>query len=297
MTSMRPIPQDLHSEDVLTGVGPNSAPPASLERAVLEAQARRRPLRVLRAWTNALIAPELMGFGTAYSLPSCSRETQQHETEHLMEQALQNLCPEGSVTATAVVQLGSPGHVLSTLSGRGALLVVGANNRSRVANALTGSVVGKLLRHSRTPVMLVPSACEATAFERVILHLDPSRASTASLRWAHEEAARHHCPLEVITVADSTGPSNTNPENASRDLRRLDTFIDQQAVLAHSHPIRVRLMTGRPNEVLCQEAGPQDLLIVQNHRTRGPLRSIRATLAEKVAQSARCSLAVLPEGF
>lgn len=284
------------SEDVITGVGPDGQRAALLQRAVLEARARRRPLRVLQGWVPDMSVAGPPGIGPMPLLPEATSAMAQRAAEAALSEALEQVDREHVVTATVLAKQGPAAQVLTEASGRGALLVIGSNHRPRWRNALTFSTTGQVLRRSRSPVMVVPREAPPVAFRRVLLYVHPTANNGAALRWAHEEAARHQCPLEIVCVLDEgTGQAPQGLPEVVQSLERLDSFVQQRGVLDRRHPIRTRLLIGRPAQSLLSEAEDSDLLIVQATDTHGLRRWLRPNLAEHCARHARCVLVVLPE--
>jgi nucleotide-binding universal stress UspA family protein len=185
---------------VVTGIK-GAAVTHALDRAVLEAEVRHQPLRVLSAWQPAVWLGDI---GTGWPGPAVASQDSealaQERTASALEQALHDGQTPHALRATAVVQTGNPCRLLTEATRRAALLVVGGNGRSPWRNALAGSPLRQLLRHGRCPVMVVPDSAAESAFQRVVVAVQPDADDSAALQWAYEEAARHLCPVEVVCV-------------------------------------------------------------------------------------------------
>lgn len=287
------------SDDVLVGHrAPHRSDPA-LRQAVLEAQTRRRPLRLITTW-NPYESLTASSFGTPLGGP-VPLMTQgdpagqaRAESQKDLTAALRHANAEDCLAVSTVVRAGPPGPVLAELSGRGALLVIGANERPRWQNALIRSPVGMLLRKSRTPVMLIPRDWQPGAFRRVVLWFDPRTASRGALRWAHDEATRHGCPLDVLAVVADGSPQDVDGAAMRAARLQVEAFVRDAGPIDPQPPIHARVTVGRPAPALVAAMGRQQLLVVQATPSSSLLGWLRANVAEQCASQARSATVVLP---
>lgn len=280
-------------EQVVLGMGSGESAASAVERAVAEARGRHRPLLVLRSWVPETSSAGYPGLGGMPVLPLPGPSRAQQAAEDVLQEAMERVGHEEPVTTTAVAPQGIPGQILTEASARSALVVIGGNGRPRWLNAVTGSTLGQVLRHAQSPVMVVPPDAETIPFRRVVLWLDPETAGAEALRWAHAEAARHHCPLEILSVSSNSRHLGRRDRVTSCDLARLDDFTHARCTL-DGVPMRTRAVPGPAAQALVGYVNPEDLLVVQAAVPRGLARWLRANVAERCAQHAPCTVVVLP---
>src|SRR5690606_18202537 len=104
-----------------------------------------------------------------------------------------------SVVRRPVCDVPAPGLIEA---GKGAdLLVVGARGLGGFRGLLLGSVSQQVLHHAHGPVAIVhPPRDDAgePPSERIVVAVDGSDQSRAAVRWALEEAALRHAPVEAV---------------------------------------------------------------------------------------------------
>jgi nucleotide-binding universal stress UspA family protein len=242
------------NDDVVMGLKTGQGVPPSLARAVLEAESRHRPLRVLSAWVPQTWLTDPVAAGSVPLLaPDSSAAQVEDQLGSTLKQALLAGRRQRPVRATVLVQPGSAGRVLADASRRAALVVVGGRRSTRLRDAVWGSTDAHLLRHAACPVMVVPADATTEPFRRVVLWLDPTCPPwSPALSWAESAADRYHCPLVLL-----------RPEGGTKDALQVQT-------------------------------GPADLVVVSALPRRGWRQRLLGSWAEGCARQAQGVLVAVP---
>jgi nucleotide-binding universal stress UspA family protein len=132
---------------VVVGVDESSAARPALIFAAGQAQSRKAPLRVIRAWTPVGGIWEDSPIVTASVTPEERREFDELVAELSQEY------PDLEISGEAVVE--HPAAALTDASTAAQLVVVGTRGRGAVRGILLGSVSQHLLRHAAVPVAVV----------------------------------------------------------------------------------------------------------------------------------------------
>lgn len=160
------------------------------------------------------------------------------------------------------VVAGPPADVLRETAAGAALLVVGADDQSPFAEAITGSIPGDLLTTAPCPFAVVPHAEPVIdAAAPVTVALDQLGTSQAALAYAF--AAAHRCGrrLDVLHCADASTVESVN-SLALTGFRGLYPDVE----------LTYRAEADEPREALVR-ASRRSALLVLGSRGRGRLTS------------------------
>lgn len=136
------------------------------------------------------------------------------------------------------------------------LLVVGASGHHGTAAFWLGSTPRSLTRHSPCPVVVVRGAASRGSPDRIVVGVDGSAAADEALRWAADEADRHHVPLVIVHGWWYPYMLLENSMSQARDL----TQVDAQCVLDRAVDLARDLCgTGVTGELV--ESGPASALL------------------------------------
>lgn len=283
-------------EQIVVGIDPGSAGERALDRALLEAVARRVPLRAVRAWspTPGLYTSALLEPAAPEPAP---REDAQRLAETMLEAARERVAGSDAVDVQAVVVLGPPGEVLVEVAGEVSLLVVGTRGGGALSRAVLGSVSASVLHRARCPVAVVPAhAVVATATSRVLVGVDHSAASHWALSVAVEQARVHASHLVPLFVRD---PLLLSPEFGVQDPRSLEAS-EREALLeaaraagAQGIPVEPDVLTGHPAAELRRAARPDDVLVVGSRGRGGLTGLLLGSTSAHLAQHAPCTVVVV----
>lgn len=284
--------------DIVTGVEDAEASVHVLERALSEAQSSHLPLRVITAWTTPVLLGDMsgMGYAGAYVDPAASGQAAKELVDDLLDKALHSRRWDTSLVTSTEAHLGDPGEVIAQAAKDAALVVVGGRSHGRFASAFFGSATGYVLHHAPCPVMVVPSTTAPGPFLRVIVGVDGTEQSRAALRWGHDAASRHRCPLVVLHANDGLpvfGEHGSGPGYEAMALAWLRGEVADVLPDLHGVEVLTEVVTGPASRVLLAKAGPDDLLVVGTRGRGGFVDLVLGSVAMQCTTHARGAVVVV----
>jgi nucleotide-binding universal stress UspA family protein len=248
-------PHDMDSHVVVAGLA-SLAGRQVARWAAVEASARHAELRLVSA--HALPA------ALDRYVPNATAEEHLDEATRLLTRVAGEIgtdWPDLAVT-TALVP-GPPAAALRIAAVGADLLVVGADDASPFAEAISGSVPGELLTTTPCPLVVVPrQERTAPAAAPVVVAFDESPASQSALAYAFAAASRSHRPLTVVRCVPSRG---TTPSDVARALIGFGE-------LYASVPVATEVIQAEPKDALVTMSRRAALLVLGS-RGRGRLAS------------------------
>jgi nucleotide-binding universal stress UspA family protein len=254
------------SPSVVVGVD-GSVPAAEAARAAaLEAERRRWPLRLVRAfhWPTG----DVPGLPDAYDACVASRRVANGDLDRL-RRSLVELLPGWSIGAELLD--GRPETALCRATQRADLLVVGASGLTWGAGGALGSVAEAVAAAASCPVLVHRSApVPGSPGGGVVVGVDGAEGSAAVLAAAATEAQLRGEPLRVVHAWRQL------TEDAVHSMRwRLDSSVSSSAETAAVAPlveqlrrrhadlsVETTIERGRVGQVLVQESRTSSLLVV-----------------------------------
>lgn len=137
----------------------------------------------------------------------------------------------------------------------------------------------------------------------LVVGVDGSADSTRALRWAVTEARRRDWQVTAITawlprpVVPSSIPMAITQPTDPREEDSYRVQLDQavtEATKDDPYPVRAQLRRGSAADVLTQEAGPDDLLVVGSHGHGRVLTTVLGSVSAACVRKARCPVVVIP---
>lgn len=182
--------------------------------------------------------------------------------------------------------------------------VVGSTHRSRLGQALTGSVAESLLNGSPSPVAIAPNgygAGEHTSVRRIGVAFDAQRESRLALHAGIELAREFGATLRLISVVEAGNellPGRIGPTREGYVSALVEYFEDllreARAEIPAGIDVDTRIVKGDPATALAVEGAQLDLLVIGS-RGYGPIRRVLlGSVAKGVVDSAPCPLFVTP---
>lgn len=182
------------------------------------------------------------------------------------------------------------------------LIVVGSHGKSDLEHVFLGSVAARVSRHARCSVLVARPESRSGV---VLAATDLSDPSLPAIRAAADEARRRSARLVVMSVVDWSGaswmaaagaPFGIAPALASPELQReshrllLETLT--QAIQRLGATGEPRVVEGSPVDAIieCAKEIQAELVVVGTHGRTGLARLALGSVAEKVMQTAPCSV-------
>jgi nucleotide-binding universal stress UspA family protein len=285
---------------IVVGVDGSYGSARALRRGLHEASRSGCGLTVVHvfppwAWVEGMAGTGLFAGSEAVDVRVQAAALVQDE----IDKALAELDRPNTVRINAETQEGDPGRVLTGMSDKAELLVLGRSGRGHLAGAFLGSAVRYVLHHARCPVMVVPDPGSiVTPWSRVVVGFDGTDQSAATLRWALATARREGCPLHVLHAWNVGGVPTQEALESLESLGRLaDGWMRTTAtrMLGDTSGVEVTLESvhGPTTASLLSDLDPSDLLVV-GARGRGGFRHLLlGSVAAQLSEHAPCVLVVV----
>lgn len=241
---------------VVAGVAPADYRLPMILWAAAEAAARDAELYLVTA-VPAVAPPEQY-------LPADAADARRDAGRaHLTDAAEEARAAHPGLVVTTDVVAGDPVGVLRSAGDAADLLVVGADDQSPFAEAITGSVPGSLLTTSRCPLVVVPHTERPAAEDGpVIAAVDEAGTSQAALAYAFAAASRTARPLVVLRCLPAENTGGTRQALTLTAFRQLYPGVEVTEGVA----------VGDPKDVLARRSRGAALLVLGS-RGHGRLAS------------------------
>jgi nucleotide-binding universal stress UspA family protein len=283
-----------HTGAVVVGLGNASHGVPELDWAAREAQARNRPLHIVRAYhlsqatlpwensTDRMIAVDLRQLA----------ETRVRDALTRVRIHWPDLAVEGTVAD------GVASDVLGDASVEAELTVVGSRHLTAIGCAVLGSVSTVVAASGSGPVVVVGSpAGDPAENPEIVVGVDGSEHTDEVLAFAFDYASRHGRPLHAIycwspdvLAAMQWRAEPPAPERADRWLAEaLAGWQDKYPDVV----VRRGVVREHPIAGLVAESATADLLVVGSHSRHARLASLLGSVSQGVLHHATCPVAVV----
>ena len=275
------------------------------------ATATNRPLRLLTSYS----LPAMVGIGMSagYALPALSsQEVHEIDMRHkaMMSELADRVKSEfPQLPLETFIDQGAPAAAVLRASEDTAAIVLGTRGIGAAHGLIMGSVSYAVAHKAKKPVMLVPETANRAIAGKVVVGIDGSSRSVQAAEWALSLATCLHRPLEVVTAwhypyqamipeaGMMMGPGVEELRLALlRDAKTMVEREKQRLEGPHGTHIEANAVEGSAADVLTEEAGPQDIIVVASkshsllasvllgststavaHRSRGPVVIVHAS--------------------
>ncbi len=244
---------------VVTGVSSVDYRLPLVRWAADEAAARGAELRLVTAVPRRAAPERYLPADTAEALRTAARA-------RLTQAAKEASVRRPDLFVTTEVVSGPPAEALHGAAAEADLLVVGADDQSPFAEAISGSVPGALLTTSPCPIAVVPqSELVVRADVPVLVALDGAGTSRAALAYAFAAADRSGRALVALHCVPADGRDGMADPEQARALLAFDALYPDVAVTEE-------VVEGDPANVLTDRSRDAALLVLGS-RGRGRLAS------------------------
>lgn len=199
-------------------------------------------------------------------------------------------------------RIGDPRDVLVALSPGAHLIVLGSRGLGSFKSKVLGSVSAGVSRHAECPVVVCRPPEDGQERAGVLVGIDGTKEALPVAEFAFRQASVHGLPVTVLhshydTQAAMNGRSMvplTDPDLEEQRLLMAQTV----AGLSERYPdvhVERQLARGIAEEVLADDTGRWDLIVVGRHPVASLVRLLTASVATSVIERARTTVAVVPQ--
>lgn len=211
------------------------------------------------------------------------------------------------ITSSTTMLSGRPAEAIVTFAGvHGAdTILVGTRGHNGLERLFLGSTAWDILRASAIPTIVVSPHARAHAKSgHVLVALDDSERSTATLRFAMRFAATERARLVLCSIVETRDlydkaitygydPQPLLAELKAAAAKLLD--VHASAVEAHGLPYEIAILDGDAAPALVEAARQYrvDAIVIGTHGRRGVERLFLGSVAEAVVREATVPVAVI----
>jgi nucleotide-binding universal stress UspA family protein len=210
------------------------------------------------------------------------------------------MVPAEVASIRKVNEIGSPAQLIldSATNLSADLVVVGVRGRSRLSEAVLGSVSHRVLMHGSRPTLIVRGA--ARKVQRVLIAIEERNDADRIVKWLTEHPFADPVELRVVHAIipigvndpyDALGTS-TWWEGAERYAKELVTSTAGK-LLNPRYTVSTKVAQGNPAAVIEQEAKAMDLVVVTSHGRKGISRFLLGSVSHAVVHHVTCPILVL----
>jgi nucleotide-binding universal stress UspA family protein len=222
------------------------------------------------------------------------------DSGHQLLERAAAMVPAEVTSIRKVNEIGSPAQlVLDSATNLSAdLVVVGVRGRSRLSEAVLGSVSHRVLMHGSCPTLIVRGA--ARKVQRVLIAIEERNDADRIVKWLTEHPLADPVELRVVHAIipigvndpyDALGTS-TWWEGAERYAEELVKSTAGK-LLNPRYTVSTKVAQGNPAAVIEQEAKDMDLVVVTSHGRKGISRFLLGSVSHAVVHHVSCPILVL----
>lgn len=274
---------------VLVGIDGSMTAHGALSWAAGEASYRHCPLRIVHAFSSPTIGEplDLTFVGPVYDGIQSAAEWIVSEAENYARQ----LAP--SIRITSGLFVADAADTLLREARDAELVVLGTRGLGGVHGLRVGSVSATVTAHAPCPVIVVRPRPDGQAFPatptgRIVVGVDGSEVSAATIRFAFQEAARRHVGVTAVHAVQARRPTD------------LDEEIDQQLFADFLKSMRVggidlqtKVVHADPAAALIEESGGAGRVVIGSDVNRGLAGRRLGSVSQAVLHDADCPVAVV----
>jgi nucleotide-binding universal stress UspA family protein len=210
------------------------------------------------------------------------------------------MVPAEVTSIRKVNEIGSPAQLIldSATNLSADLVVVGVRGRSRLSEAVLGSVSHRVLMHGSRPTLIVRGV--ARKVQRVLIAIEERNDADRIVKWLTEHPLADPVELRVVHAIipigvndpyDALGTS-TWWEGAERYAEELVKSTAGK-LLNPRYTVSTKVAQGNPAAVIEQEAKDMDLVVVTSHGRKGISRFLLGSVSHAIVHHVSSPILVL----
>ncbi|WP_234800082.1 universal stress protein [Mycolicibacterium diernhoferi] len=286
---------------VLVGIDGSASSTSAVRWAAREAMLRKLPLQIVHVmkWPSGPIWSEVLATPDIAADLTRNGEAVLRAAHQVAEEVIGGAV---EIRVDDVVAADSIVGVLVDCSRSARMVVVGRRGMGAVSRWLLGSVTSALIRHARSPVVVVhdedAESLPAAGTAPVVVGLDGSPASENALAFAFDEASWRAAPLVVVHAwGDADG--EPLPGSQWERLRVLaeERVAERLAGWGEQYPdvlVHRDVVLDRPAHHLLQQSRTAQLTVVGSRGRGGFKGLLLGSVGKSVVEGAQTPVVVVP---
>ncbi|NOU09445.1 MAG: universal stress protein [Nitrospira sp.] len=222
------------------------------------------------------------------------------DSGHQLLERAAGMVPAEVTSIRKVNEIGSPAQLIldSATNFSADLVVVGVRGRSRLSEAVLGSVSHRVLLHGSRPTLIVRGA--ARKVQRILVAIEERNDADRIVKWLTEHPLADPVELRVVHAIIPIGVNDTYDalgistwwEGAERYAEELVKSTAGK-LLNPRYTVSTKVAQGNPAAVIEQEAKDMDLVVVTSHGRKGISRFLLGSVSHAVVHHVTCPILVL----
>jgi nucleotide-binding universal stress UspA family protein len=197
-------------------------------------------------------------------------------------------------------EIGSPAQIILNAAQTVAadLIVVGARGRSRVTEAVLGSVSHRVLTHASCQTLIVKGNARPVA--QVLVAIEGREDAGRIKKWLLTNPFKNPVALCVLTVVQSlqmADPANIVGFQAWSDtaMRYAEDLVKEvgSALMGAQYTVSTRAVTGEVAATVAKEAEKMDLVVIGSHGRKGLQRFLLGSECHAIVHRVTCPTLVV----
>ncbi len=210
------------------------------------------------------------------------------------------MIPSDVKTVRKINEIGSPAQVIldSAQTVLADLVVVGARGRSRVAEAVLGSVSHRVLSHTSRPTLIVKGG--AHPIQHVLVAVEGRDDADRILQWLTRQRFATPVELCVLNVVVPIGLDSPYDALGARAWWEgaesyAEEFVKETAakLLDSQYTVSTKVAVGNPAAVVEEHAETADLVVVASHGRKGFDRFLLGSVSHAIVHHVSCPILVV----
>jgi nucleotide-binding universal stress UspA family protein len=210
------------------------------------------------------------------------------------------MVPAEVTSIRKVNEIGSPAQLIldSATNLSADLVVVGVRGRSRLSEAVLGSVSHRVLMHGSHPTLIVRGA--ARKVQRVLIAIEERNDADRIVKWLTEHPLADPVELRVVHAIIPIGVNDPYDALGTRTWwegaeRYAEELVKSTAgkLLNPRYTVSTNVAQGNPATVIEQEAKDMDLVVVTSHGRKGISRFLLGSVSHAIVHHVSSPILVL----
>lgn len=242
--------------------------------------------RQIKAEITALSVVDITNYATIPGEPD--NESPLYQSS---EDAVQRVIEAASaldINANGMIINGIPSRDIVEASQEYDIIVMGTTGRTGMTHLILGSVASKVVRSSRSPVIVIRAGSTSSfKCEKMLIATDGGDSSIRSVRHGLSLAKAFGASVTALCVSDDI---RMTVESKLGESRLANAAVNDVIAEGRKLDLKVepKIISGSPAEVIVEASDEYDILVMGTHGRKGLAHFRLGSVAEAVIRTAKC---------